>query len=29
MARFIDRVKVSQYSPRTWKIRVDARVSAA
>jgi len=27
--RFMDRVKVSQYSPRTWKIRVDARVSAA
>ena len=25
---FVGRVKVSQYSPRTWKIRVDARISA-
>lgn len=27
-AEFVGRVKVSQYSPRTWKIRVDARTSA-
>lgn len=27
-AEFVGRVKVSQYSPRTWKIRVDARASA-
>ena len=25
-AQFLDRVRVSQYSPRTWKIRVDARI---
>jgi len=28
-AEFVGRAKVSQYSPRTWKIRVDTRVSAA
>jgi len=27
-AAFMDRVRVSQYSPRTWKIRVDARMRA-
>jgi len=26
-AEFIDRVRVSQYSPRVWKIRLDARIS--
>jgi tRNA (guanine37-N1)-methyltransferase len=28
-AEFVGRVKVSQYSPRTWKIRVDTRISTA
>lgn len=28
-AEITDRVRVSQYSPRTWKIRVDARMSAS
>ena len=28
LAKVIERTKVSQYSPRVWKIRIDARVSA-
>ena len=28
-SEILERVKVSQYSPRVWKIRVDARISAA
>lgn len=28
LAETLDRVKVSQYSPHIWKIRIDARVSA-
>ena len=26
-AEFIDRVRISQYSPRVWKIRLDAKIS--
>jgi tRNA (guanine37-N1)-methyltransferase len=26
-AKFTDRVRISQYSPRVWKIRLDARIS--
>jgi len=28
MAEILERRKVSQYSPRVWKIRIDARLSA-